>query len=137
MPPSADGWGDLLVLVGIGRAPYKIPERIPIGAAIGLAAAYITFDTRVLERSATKVIVYPEMVPSGSPPRTLTLSVGGESAPLELAVDVGGHMMAEYEILKPKIIAAALTRLVARARFFWTGSRKAVNSMPCWPMRRR
>jgi hypothetical protein len=112
---TREGWGDLLVLASVGRTPYKVPERIAVGAAVGIYAAYLTFDTSVLERSATKVLVYPELVPSGSPPRKLALSLDGKPIPLELASDVGAHVVAEYEHLKPKIIAAALTRMVARA----------------------
>ena len=114
-PDAAEGWGDLIVLAGLGRVPHKVPKRIPVGAAVGIAAAFITLDPGVLEHSATKVIVYPELSPSGAPSRTLALSVDGQGVPLELGGDVGAQVRAEYERLKPKILAAALTRMVARA----------------------
>ncbi|HEY0135239.1 MAG TPA: hypothetical protein VGB85_14220, partial [Nannocystis sp.] len=41
-PPPA---GELLVVMNVGRVPYKVPERMPIGLAVGLGATYVTGDT--------------------------------------------------------------------------------------------
>ena len=119
--PSADGsppppnTGELLVVVGLGRVPYKVPERLAIGAAIGIAAAWITWNTSVLERSAMKFIIYPKLVPSGSRARGAAVTVDGKQVPAQLASNLGAAIEHEYEEMKPKIIAAALTRLAARA----------------------
>ncbi|MCA9636782.1 MAG: hypothetical protein KC420_12205 [Myxococcales bacterium] len=110
-PPEAE----ILVVVNVGRVPYKVPERIPIGAAIGLAHTYITGDTRVLEHSAFKVVVYPELAPSGAPFEQAKLTVDGQEVALELATNLEADVVAEYEALRPKIIGAAISRLIVRA----------------------
>jgi hypothetical protein len=50
--------------MNVGRVPYKVPERMPIGLAIGLGATWITGNTAVLEHSALKFVIYPELAPS-------------------------------------------------------------------------
>ena len=39
--PGGDEPGELLVVVKLGRVPYKVPIRIPIGAAIGIGSACV------------------------------------------------------------------------------------------------
>lgn len=115
LSPSSAGEGDLLVVVALGRVPYKVPERVPVGAAVGLAGAFVTGDPKVLAYSAFKVLTYPELVPSGSLFRTASVSVDGRALPVELAGDLGSVLRSQYARLKPKIIGAALTRMIARA----------------------
>lgn len=112
-PPPAQG--ELLVVLSVGRVPYKIPERIPIGAAIGLGAAHITGDTTLLEHGLFKVVIYPELTPSGAPYDRGRLWIDGTEHPLELASNLEAEIIAEYADLRPKIIGAAITRLIVRA----------------------
>lgn len=123
MPPSS-GWaaanvapagGELLVVAKIGRVPYRIPERIPIGLAIGLAGAFVTGDTTLLEYGMFKFVVYPELVPAENIFETAHVQVDGHAVPIDLASDLGSEIVAEFDELKPKIIGAALTRMIARA----------------------
>ena len=107
--------GELLVVMNVGRVPYKAPERMPIGLAIGLGATWITGNTAVLEHSALKFIIYPELVPSRALFNTGTLQVDGRPWPLELATNLDAEIVREYDVLKPKIIGAAITRLIVRA----------------------
>lgn len=117
---------ELLVVVSVGRVPLKEPRHMPIGAAIGLAHAYITGDSRVLERSALKMVVYPELVPSRSAFETAELHVDGQPVGLEVASDIQTEVIAEYEDMKPKIIGAAISRLIVRAAVA-EGARAAGN----------
>lgn len=123
MPPRS-GWaavnvapagGELLVVAKIGRVPYRIPERIPIGLAIGLAGAFVTGDTTLLEYGMFKFVVYPELVPAENIFETAHVQVDGHAVPIDLASDLGSEIAAEFDELKPKIIGAALTRMIARA----------------------
>ncbi len=107
--------GELLVVMNVGRVPYKVPERMPIGLAVGLGATYITGSTAILERSALKFVIYPELVPSRALFNTGTLVVDGQEHPLELATNLDAEIVREYAALKPKIIGAAITRLIVRA----------------------
>jgi uncharacterized protein len=112
-PPTAGG--EIFVIAKVGRVPVRRPQRIPIGAAIGLAGAFITGDTTLLEYGMFKVVVYPELFPSGSLFQTASLTVDGERLQLDLATDLEREIVAEFEELKPRIIGAALTRMIARA----------------------
>lgn len=107
--------GDLLVVAMIGRVPYKIPQRIPIGAAVGLAGAYITGDPSVLGWGAFKVVVYPELVDSRSNYVDAFTSVDGTDVPMDLVSDLGAMVTRDWEELKPKVIGAAISRMIVRA----------------------
>ncbi len=122
-PPPA---GELLVVMNVGRVPYKVPKRMPIGLAVGLGATYITGNTAILERSALKFVIYPELVPSRALFNTGTLIVDGQEHPLELATNLDAEIVREYAALKPKIIGAAITRLIVRAAVA-EGARAAGN----------
>ena len=106
---------EILVVAKTGRVPYKIPKRIPIGAAIGLAGAYITGDTTLLEYGMFKVLTYPELVSAKNVFVDADLRIDGKTVPLESATDIGSEVVSEFDELRPKIIGAALTRMIVRA----------------------
>jgi tetratricopeptide (TPR) repeat protein len=114
-PPPGPLPAEILTVVSLGRVPIKRPERMPIGAAIGLAGTYVTGDLDVLGYTATKVLVYPELEPTPPVFTTAAVSIDGEAAAVDLAGDFGAEITAEYEKLKPKILGAALSRMIVRA----------------------
>jgi hypothetical protein len=69
----------------------------------------------VLKYSVSKVIVYPELVDTPSHLGHPSVTVDGRPLAVEQLTDFGKSIRHEYEQTKPKIIAAALTRLAARA----------------------
>jgi uncharacterized protein len=107
--------GEVLVVIGAGRTPIKVPKRIPIGAAIGIAGSAISGDLRVLQHSVFKVVVYPELEEVPSQVRGARVRIGDRDAETELVTDVAAEVNKEYEKMRPRIIAAALTRMIARA----------------------
>lgn len=113
--PEQGGSGELLVIAKTGRVPYKVPKRIPIGLAIGLAGAYVTGNTTLLEYGMFKVVTYPELVAHDTVFDGAAVTVDGLPVEMDLATDLTGEIVAEYEDIKPKIIGAALTRMIARA----------------------
>lgn len=114
--PAPASWGaEVLLVVKTGRVPYKIPRRIPIGAAIGLAGAYITGDTTLLEHSAIKVVVFPDLEPAGNLFEDTTWSIDDVPLHIDLVSDLGVEITHEFEQLKPKIIGSAITRMIVRA----------------------
>ena len=106
---------EILVIIKTGRVPYKIPVRIPIGAAIGLAGAYVTGDARVLEHSAMKGVVSPDLEPAGNLFQQASWTIDGTPVPIDLVSDLGGEIVREFDELKPKIIGSAITRMIVRA----------------------
>ncbi len=124
LPSSATPWsaleeappaGELLVIAKTGRVPFKIPRRIPIGAAIGIAGAYVTGDTTLLEYGMFKVVTYPELVPHKTVFDYAELTLDGHQVEMDLATELTGELIREYDDIKPKIIGAAITRMIARA----------------------
>ena len=112
---AAPANGELLIVMSIGRVPIKVPERMPIGLAIGLAATWITGNTAVLEHSALKFVIYPELAPSRALFNTGNLMVDGRELTMELATNLDAEIVREYDALRPKIIGAAISRLIVRA----------------------
>ena len=114
--PVAAKPSELLVVLGLGRVPHKVPQRIAVGAAVGVAAAFLgDQDLDVLKYSATKVLVYPELVATPSSLGAPSVRVNGNEVQLELLADLGAAVAEEYQGSKPKILAAALTRVASRA----------------------
>ena len=117
-PPNRGAAADrseIVVVMSLGRVPFKIPERIPIGAAVGLAGAFISGNPAVLEHSLFKVVVYPELTPSLSAMATGSVTIDEKATPVELLVDLGAAIHREYQALKPRIIGAAISRMIVRA----------------------
>jgi tetratricopeptide (TPR) repeat protein len=112
---AAQDQSEIVVVMSLGRVPFKIPERIPIGAAVGLAGAFISGNPAVLEHSLFKVVVYPELTPSLSAMTSGRVSIDEKPSQVELLVDLGAKIRHEYQALKPRIIGAALSRMIVRA----------------------
>jgi hypothetical protein len=106
---------EIIVIVKTGRVPYKIPRRIPIGAAIGLGGAFVTGDTTILEHSALKVVVFPDLEPAGNVFETASWTIDGIPVQIDLVSDLGEEIVREFDELKPKIIGSAITRMIVRA----------------------
>jgi len=106
---------EILVVVNVGRVPYKIPERMPIGLAVGLAGAFVTGDLRVLEYSAFKFVNFPKLVDSGSLYDSARVQIDGQALPVELLSNLSNEVASEYEDILPKIIGSAITRMITRA----------------------
>jgi len=62
-----------------------------------------------------KFVAYPELTAPDSEVTGAAVSLSGQDLPAELLTDLGAEITAEYETIKPKIIGAALTRMIARA----------------------
>jgi len=113
--PEPDEGGDILVVVGLGRVPYKVPKRMPIGAAVGILAADFTGNLDVLSRSAFKVVVFPELVPASGSFTGVQSRVDNGTIVTDAVTNIGTELVREYAEAKPKIIAAAVTRMISRA----------------------
>jgi hypothetical protein len=109
------GTGEILIIGNVGRVPYKIPRREPIGAVIGIYGAFITGDPDVLTRSVFKTVIYPELVQPENRFIDGAVEIDGNVVQGELLSDLSADIEKEYETLKPKIIGAAISRLIARA----------------------
>ncbi|MFK7897745.1 MAG: hypothetical protein AB8G23_18055 [Myxococcota bacterium] len=106
---------EILTVIAIGRVPHRVPERIPVGAAIGIAADWITGNSDILRRSVLKVISYPELSSGGSLARGASVQIDGNAIPAERVSHLGSDIRREYALMKPRILGAAVTRMITRA----------------------
>jgi hypothetical protein len=89
--------------------------RLPVGAAIGLAGAYVTGNTALLEHSALKVVTFPDLQPAGNLFEHASWTIDDVPVQLDLVSDLGAEIVREFDELKPKIIGSAITRMIVRA----------------------
>jgi hypothetical protein len=118
-PPSNPDEGDVLVVVGYGRVPHKIGERIPIGLALTLFAdALSPGDREGANKLAAQGLVtwinFPTLAPGQGNYASPGVRLGGQFLQLEEAVNVDREVRAEWKKIEGKIIVSAITRMVAR-----------------------
>lgn len=117
--------GNLIVVVQTGLAPYKVPERLPIGAAIGysrhhhghhqLSAEQIATAEKLAVTGALKWVNFPMMTEPGAPPTAVGVSAGEAALPLALLTDVSAQVWTGWRDVAGALIGAAILRMVARA----------------------
>ena len=111
--------GEVLFVIGYGRVPHKIPERIPIGLALTLFADSI----QPADREAANKLALQGLVTWINFP-TLGKGQGSYAVPaakldngfiqLEEAVNVEQQVRSEWKKIEGKIIVSAITRTVSR-----------------------
>ena len=112
---GADPKGEILIVLCLGRAPYKTPKRIPILTALEYAGGWVSGNPDILLHSPFKIVTYPEQVIPDNQMTGAVVNGNGQSLPVELLTDLETETIREYEMIKPMIIGAALTRMIARA----------------------
>jgi uncharacterized protein len=111
--------GELLLIVGYGRVPHKIAERIPIGLALTYASGFMSPASRATaNRLALQGLVtwinFPTLSRARGEYALPTASVDNHEVPLELAVDIASQVRADWEEQKGKVMASAITRMITR-----------------------
>jgi hypothetical protein len=120
-PPGAarGDTGDVLVVVGYGRVPGKIPNRVPIGLALTLVAGDIepgkaAAANRLAAQGLVTWVNYPSLGPERGGYALPEVNVDGSYVQLTEAVDVTTQVREEWKKIEGKIILSAITRLIAR-----------------------
>lgn len=116
--------GNVLVVAQTGLAPYKVPERIPIGAAIAYSTRHshrrsLTHEqladaNRMAVAGALKWVNFPVLT-SSNPPRRVDVSLDGSAAPNARIADVSQQVRAGWDSVAGALIGAAILRMVTRA----------------------
>jgi hypothetical protein len=119
--PSLDQSDDaeLIFVVGYGRVPHKIPQRIPIGLALTYVSGAISpYDRARANRLAAQGLVtwvnYPTLAPEHGGYEIPSCVLDGKYVQLEQAVDVSSQVRDEWKKVEGKIILSAITRMIAR-----------------------
>ncbi len=112
--------GEILIVIGDGRVPHRVAKHVPIGEALVRAAPYLAPDDRA---QATKLaaqglvtwVNFPTLAHAAPLPQPPFASVDGQTAPLEVGLDVTKVVHAEWKKIEGEVMAAATARAVTRA----------------------
>lgn len=118
-PPPEGDTGEILFVVGYGRVPHKIAQRVPIGLALTwMSGALSPTDHARANAIAAQGLVtwinFPSLAPGQGKYEIPACRLDGEYVELEEAVDVDRAVRAEWKKIEGKIILSAITRLIAR-----------------------
>src|SRR5262249_17203906 len=110
---------EIVVVIGFGRVPQKVPMRIPIGLALTIVAADISPNDRARANElAAKGLVtwinFPVLAPARGSWATPSFTLDGAPQSLEEALDVEEQFRAAWEKKKPTVVLSAITRTIAR-----------------------
>ncbi|APS00615.1 hypothetical protein [Pajaroellobacter abortibovis] len=111
--------GEVIILVGYGRVPNKISNRVPIGQALNFASSFLdSRDIEAADRLAAQGFItwinYPSLAPEPPWIETPQCLLDGKLQLLEEAVNLSVEVQAAWKKIEGKIIASAITRLLAR-----------------------
>lgn len=117
--PKSEDDGEVLFVVGYGRVPHKVGERLPIGLALTLFADSINpTDREAANKLAAQGLVtwinYPTLAPGQGNYAVPAVRLDGHFVQLEEAVNIDREVRAEWKKIEGKIIVSAITRMVAR-----------------------
>lgn len=116
---DTENTAEILFVIGYGRVPHKIPERIPIGLALTLVGAEMSPADRsmALQLEAQGLVTwvnFPTLAPSRGEGATPVCRLDGRYLQLEQAVDVASEVRKEWKKIEGKVILSAITRMIAR-----------------------
>ena len=117
--PAQTGEGEILFVIGYGRVPHKIANRVPIGLALTLYANALSPDNiRQANRLAAQGLVtwinFPTLGPEQGGYAVPACVLDGQYTQLEEAVDVTTQVRAEWKKIEGKIMLSAVTRMISR-----------------------
>lgn len=117
--PVSDDTGEVLFVVGHGRVPHKVANRLPIGLVLTLFASSLSpNDREAANRLAAQGLVtwvnFPSLAPGRGKYETPSCVLDGSAVSLDEAVDVDAAVREEWKSIEGKIIVSAITRLIAR-----------------------
>lgn len=118
-PVSETGEAEVVVLIGFGRIPQKVPVRIPIGLALTMTAGMLSpADAAQANALAMKGLVtwvnYPALRPGRGGYAIPSFFLDERPEPMEEAIDVESHVVEAWHKKESTIVMAAITRMIAR-----------------------
>lgn len=118
-PAPDDDSGEILFVVGYGRVPHKVAERIPIGLALTYFASAMSPNdvARANELAAQGLVTwinFPTLAPGQGKYDVPGVRLDGKWVELEEAVDVDREVRKEWKKIEGKIIVSAITRMITR-----------------------
>jgi hypothetical protein len=116
---SASEDGELLVVVGWGRVPHRVAQHVPIGLAITRASPVLAAGDRdaaslLAAQGLVTWVNFPTLAPARALDEVPTILVDGRAVSLDATLDVEAEVRAEWRRIEGDVMAAAVTRTVAR-----------------------
>jgi hypothetical protein len=116
---TEDDLGEIVFVVGFGRVPHKIANRIPIGLALTLFATQISPANRraageIAAQGLVTWINFPSLGKDQGSYAIPSCVLDGRYVQLEEAVNVSEQVRGEWKKIEGEIIVSAITRLIAR-----------------------
>lgn len=113
------GKGTILVVTGVGLAPHKVAKRIPIGAALVIAGAFLgALETAQAQKLAARGLLtfinFPVMEKTWERFDRTRISVDNGPIASESGLDVTARVIRAWDSIKGKLMVAAITRMVTR-----------------------
>ena len=111
--------GEVFAVVGYGRVPHKIPERIPIGLALTMFSGSLSPGdrTRANEIAAQGLVTwvnFPALAPSRDYSDKPSVLIDGKPVQVDVAIDLDQEVRAEWKKLEGPIIVKSITRMITR-----------------------
>lgn len=118
-PPADPGDGEVLVIIGYGRVPAKIAQRVPIGLALTYASAFMSpANSATANRLAAQGLVtwinYPELGKPRLGAQNPTFALDGKYVQLDGVLAVDLEAKRAWDEVKGPVMAAAITRMISR-----------------------
>ncbi len=118
-PLDETGEGEIVFVVGYGRVPPKVAERVPIGLALtwfsgALAPSDVAAANQIAAQGLVTWVNFPTLGREQGEYAVPAAMLDGRYIALEQAVDVAREVRAEWKKIEGKIIVGAITRMVAR-----------------------
>ena len=109
---------ELLVVVNYGRVPVKVARRLPIGLALSQAGHFVRPGQVRLAREMTAQgavtwVNFPSLPQPTERYKEPIVSVGGKRLKVNIT-NVGELTVTAWKKVRARVIAAAITRLIAR-----------------------
>ena len=119
MPDPEGELAEIIVVVGYGRVPHKVANRLPIGLALTAFSGSIhPNDAAAANRLAGQGLVtwinYPSLEKTPEPAETPVISIDGRAVPVDDAVSITQEVRREWHQIEGTVVASAITRLIAR-----------------------
>ncbi len=111
---------EVMIVINYGRVPALVAQRVPIGFALTIAAAFLSpAATQQARRMAAQGLVtwinYPELGPSPTEYPVPLVTIDGQSQGVHVIADVDAVARRAWEESKGRVMAAAVTRMLTRA----------------------
>ncbi len=113
------GEGEIVFVVGYGRVPPKVPQRVPIGLALtwysgALSPTDVVAANRIAAQGLVTWVNFPTLGHEQGQYAVPAATLDGRYVPLEEAVDVTREVRSEWKKIEGKIIVSAITRMISR-----------------------